>query len=131
MELLRTPKGKIIAAAALLAALVAAGSLGGIGATSIARWVLVAGAAVAIALWMRRVKGQSGEPQLARLRVVSRAGLSQRCGVALLEADGSTYLVVHGDGYAEVAQAPSFKVKARRPRIPRRASRGIRKGGTR
>jgi flagellar protein FliO/FliZ len=37
-----------------------------------------------------------------RLTVVGRIGLSPRAGLALVEVDGSSWLVVHGDGYAQL-----------------------------
>jgi hypothetical protein len=43
------------------------------------------------------------------LRVVSRAGLSQRCGIALVEADGHSFLVAFGDSFAEIQKAPASK----------------------
>ena len=51
------------------------------------------------------------------LRVVSRASLSQRNGVALLEADGRRYLVAFGDGFATLLsnadKAPELSGDAR------------------
>jgi hypothetical protein len=42
-----------------------------------------------------------------RLKVVSRAGLSQRCGLVLVEADGRSFLVAFGDSFAEIHEAPA------------------------
>ncbi len=118
MELLRSPKNKLLAASAMLVVLAVAASAKGIDAGGIARWVLGAAAIAGIAFWF--VKARSAGAKFAlpgRLQVISRAGLSPKCGVALVEADGRTYLVVYGDGFAEVSPAPAVvTAKARRPR---------------
>lgn len=129
MELLRPPRNKLIAAAVSLLALGAAASLQGLDAALIARIVLGVAALVGLALWLGRARRAASFSAPARLEVLSRAGLSQRCGVALVQAEGRTFLVVHGDGYAEICDAAAAPARARRPRPPRRAS--IRKGGAR
>jgi flagellar protein FliO/FliZ len=129
MELLRSPRNKLIAASALLLVLVAAASLKGLDAAPIARIVLGAAAVIPFAVWVRRARKASTLSAPVRLEVLSRTGLSQRCGVALVRAEGRTFLVVHGDGYAEICDAASAPPRARRPRPPRRPS--ARKGGAR
>src|SRR5258708_32834913 len=42
------------------------------------------------------------------MKIVSRVGLSQRAALALVEVDGRSFLIVHGEGYARVhATEPS------------------------
>ncbi len=131
MELLRSPRNKLIASALLLALLSAAAIARGFDVVTAARCVLAAVALGGLALWAFRARAARAHFELApRLVVVSRAGLAQRCGVALVEADGRTFLVVHGDGYAEVCDAPALAPRQGRrgPRRPRRASgqKGVR-----
>ena len=132
MNLLRSPRNKIAAVSALLLALSLAAVAKGLDAVSVARWVLAAAAAAGLLFWGWKVRPAHGRFVLPnRLQVVSRAGLAQRCGVALVEADGRTFLVVHGDGYAEVCEAPvGGTPKGRRtPLRPRHAR--LAKGGAR
>ncbi|MHB8872740.1 MAG: hypothetical protein ACYC8T_03540 [Myxococcaceae bacterium] len=132
MEMLRSPRNKIFAASALLLVLSAAALAKGLDAVTAARWILAAAAAVGLVVWYRRARGAGARfVAPSRLTVVSRAGLAQRCGVALVEADGRTFLVVHGDGYAEVCEAPAPERRQGR-RAPRRGrSQRIVKGGGR
>ena len=112
-----TPRTKLIAAALALAALLAMATFRGVSATAAARAVLAVAALAGIgAWWLRTQKAAKKKFQLApRLSVVSRAGLSQRTGLALVEVDGRSFLVVHGDGYAEICPARERKsVKDRR-----------------
>jgi flagellar protein FliO/FliZ len=131
MEILRSPKNKVIAASALMLVLAAAASMKGVDAASAARWILGAGAVVGAALWYRKAKATAGKFALpARLQVISRTGLSQRCGMALVEADGRTFLIVHGDGYAEVREAPpTVPIQARRSARRRIKSAPVQKAG--
>lgn len=133
MEFIRSPKGKLLLAALLLISLSAAASLGGMSAASTSRWALGA-VAVGASLWWTTRSRTTGAGQVAqaRLSVIGRAGLSQRCGVALVEADGRAYLVVHGEGYAEVCEAKvAVAAKARRPRPLAGPMRLVRRGGAR
>ena len=51
------------------------------------------------------------------MRVVSRTGLSQRCGLALVEVEGSQYLVAFGDSFAEIRRTHTpVRVKTRSKR---------------
>jgi hypothetical protein len=134
MHLLRSPRNKALAASALLLLLSVAGFTRGLDTATMARWVLAAMALLGLVLWAamksRAPVGRFSLPP--RLELVARVGLSQRSGVALLEADGRTYLVVHGDGYAEVREAPSAaaaqgRSPSRRPaRRPRLQKVGVR-----
>jgi hypothetical protein len=78
-------------------------------------------AATGLALWARRARARGGVPGLAdapRLVVVERVGLSPRTGLALVEVDGRTYVVVHGDGFARLCPAPRSDALAHRgPRL--------------
>lgn len=106
------PRNKLIAASLALAALLAMATFNGVSATAVARAVLAVAALAGIGWWW--VKAQKLSPskkfQMApRLSVVSRAGLSQRTGLALVEVDGRSFLVVHGDGYAEICSTQEKK----------------------
>jgi flagellar protein FliO/FliZ len=52
--------------------------------------------------WLRRERRGARFRVEEPLRVVSRMGLSPRCGVALVEVEGSRYLVAYGDSFAEI-----------------------------
>jgi hypothetical protein len=132
MNLLRSPRNKIVAISVVLTLLSLGAVAKGLDAVSIARWVLAAAAVAGLLYWHWKARPAGGRFALpARLQVVSRAGLAQRCGVALVEADGRTFLVVHGDGYAEVCEAPSGpRAQGRRPPRRPRPARVV-KGGAR
>lgn len=107
-----TPRNKLIAASVGLAALLALATLQGLWAPAAARALLAVAAVGGIGWWWVRARRQSPSQkfQLApRLSVVSRAGLSQRTGLALVEVDGRSFLVVHGDGYAEICSTQQRK----------------------
>jgi hypothetical protein len=58
-------------------------------------------AACALAFFALRLLAQRSRTSAAEdLKVVARASLSPKNGVALLEADGQRYLVAFGDGFA-------------------------------
>lgn len=123
MKLLETPKAKVFAACAALVVLLAMGSAAGASSASVARLVLGLVSVAGMGFWFVRAKGGLGAPakkfELApRLSVISRTGLSQKAGVALVEVDGRPYLVVHGDGFAEVHAT----VAAKKPLVRRRAA---------
>ncbi len=115
-----SPKNKLLLAAAAVCALALLAPGGN--AALLARLALALCAVGGLVWWFRRARPRtssgSGEFSLAlaepRLEVVSRAGLSQRCGVALVDAEGHRYLVVFGDGFAQLqevrAAAPSAEV---------------------
>ncbi len=63
--------------------------------------LLVGGGAASVALTRRR--GQSIEAP--RLQLVSRVSLSPRAQAALLSVDGKAWLVVVGEGCAQLARA--------------------------
>lgn len=110
-----SPRNKLLLALGLVLALAALAPLGGMSAASVARGLLGAAALVGLGWWLvRRGRADVRFALTERMRVVSRTGLSQRCGLALVEVDGSRYLVAFGDSFAEIrrAQAP-VRVKSR------------------
>ncbi|MFP2929044.1 hypothetical protein ACLESO_28355 [Pyxidicoccus sp. 3LG] len=131
-----SPRSRLLVAGALVLGLAALGPLGGLSMTSAARGLLGGGGAGRpglVAPAPRRV--EAGRPTAERLHVVSRAGLSPRCGLALVEVDGRGFLVAFGDSFAEVREMPVQEdvfaralAQARRPmpkrRIPGRG-RGV------
>lgn len=124
-----TLKQKALVAGCILLALpvVAAGT--GTSAATAARIALAFAALGGALLWARaRRGGRSGEVPEARLRVLQRAGLSGRCNLALVLADGREFLVAYGDGFAQIHPAPRPAVAGRRvsPRIRRRRAGGAR-----
>jgi hypothetical protein len=127
-----SPRARLLLAGALTLGLAALAPLGGLSMTSAARTLLGAAALGGLGWWLRR-RGTAG-PRFAlpeRLTVVSRAGLSQRCGVALVEVDGQGFLVAYGDSFAEIRDTRALIperafAQARRPPPRRRSGR---KGG--
>ncbi len=108
MNFFRSPKNKLLLAAAAVVALAALAPSGGVSAPQVARVLLAAVALGGLAWWLHRARKAGPSAAFAaetRLRVLSRTGLSQRCGMALVEADGRNYLVVFGDGFAELQEA--------------------------
>jgi len=104
----QSPKNKLLLAAALLAVLLLLAPAHGISAATIARLVLGLGALAGLALWAHRRGGGAAKFQLpGRLTVAARTGLSPKCSVALVEADGRSYLVAFGDGFAEIQETPA------------------------
>jgi flagellar protein FliO/FliZ len=109
-----SPRQRLLIASGLILGLAALAPLGGMSASGAARWVLGAVALSGLCWWLWR-HGTAG-PRFAlpeRLKVVSRAGLSQRCGIALVEVDGQSFLVAFGDSFAEIQKAPVSTEDAR------------------
>jgi flagellar protein FliO/FliZ len=102
MHLLSSPRNKLLAASALLLALGTAASIGGMNSAAIARAILACASIAGFGWWYVKGRRANGDAGPARLAVVCRTGLSQRAGVALIEVDGKSFLIVHGDGYAQV-----------------------------
>jgi flagellar protein FliO/FliZ len=104
------PKQKLVAAGVMsallaLAAAVSSGSL-----TTGARIIVGALAVAGLATWALKQKGLSLPGRFAqtpRLQVVQKIGLSARAGVALIEVDGRSFLVVHGDGGTRIRRVSS------------------------
>jgi len=130
-----SPRARLLAAGALVLGLAALGPLGGLSLTSAVRWLLGAVALGGLGWWLRRrVATGPGMPTLERMNVVSRAGLSPRCGLALVEVDGRGYLVAFGDSFAEIRETQEQEAvfaralaQARRP-MPKRRVPGRGKG---
>jgi flagellar protein FliO/FliZ len=115
-----TPKHKLLAACAALLAVFALASAQGVSVTTLARVVLGLASLAGLAFWFSRRGGlPRAAPAPARLAVVARTGLSQRAGVALIEVDGRPFIVVHGDGYAQVH--PTAAAQPEAPAVPFRA----------
>jgi flagellar biogenesis protein FliO len=129
-----SPRRRLLLAGGLILALAAVASWGGLSASGVARWLLGAVLLAGFGWWLSR--RNAGDPRFAlpeRLRVISRAGLSQRCAIALVEADGRGFLVAYGDSFAEIRAAPvpgRMPTQARRP-APRRRASIHSKGGVR
>ncbi|HZI12501.1 MAG TPA: hypothetical protein VE153_19110 [Myxococcus sp.] len=123
-----SPRVRLVLAAALVLGLMALGPLGGLSMASAARGLLGVVALAGLGWWLQR-RGTVGPgfPRAERLHVVSRAGLSQRCGLALVEVDGRGFLVAFGDSFAEIRETP---VRVPEPRYsfaqPRRLGTGRR-----
>jgi hypothetical protein len=119
------PRGRALGALVLLAALVLAGRGGTALPGGLAGALLLLGGAGAAAgaWWARgRAAGPGGGFRLPeRLVVHQRAGLSGRCGLALVEADGARYLVVYGEGFATVRRAAGARRRGRARRAGERA----------
>ena len=117
---------RLLIASGLIVALAALASWGGLAASTGARWLL--GAIVLGGLgwwWSRRRPRGHGFVFPERLQIISRTGLSQRCGIALVEADGRSFLVAYGDSFAEIRGASGLErgfSQARRLAPRRRAS---------
>ncbi|MFP2909247.1 flagellar biosynthetic protein FliO [Pyxidicoccus sp. 3LFB2] len=123
-----SPRARLLTAGALVLGLAALGPLGGLSMTSAARWLLGGVALGGLGWWLRR-RGATGPglPKVERMNVVSRAGLSPRCGLALVEVDGRGYLVAFGDSFAEIRETQEQEgvfaralAQARRPMPKRR-----------
>ena len=117
---------RLLLASGLILMLAAVASWGGWSASGSASWLLGAVMLAGLGWWWSRRSAHGSRFVLPeRLQVISRAGLSQRCGIALVEADGHSYLVAYGDSFAEIRMASGLKrmsAQERRPAPRRRAS---------
>lgn len=108
-----SPRGRLLLASALLLGLATLAPLGGLSLVSTSR-LLVGSMALAGLSWvLLRKGGAAGSGDAAEpepLSIVSRTGLSQRCGLALVEADGRRYLVAYGDTFAEIHETRAVAV---------------------
>ncbi|HEY0097072.1 MAG TPA: flagellar biosynthetic protein FliO [Archangium sp.] len=118
-----SPRNKLLLALGLVLGLSALGPLGGVSAAVLARGLLGAAALVGLGWWLvRRRQADVRFALTERMRVVSRTGLSQRCGLALVEVEGSQYLVAFGDSFAEIRRAHTpvrVKTRSRRRAVAR------------
>ncbi|WP_224365298.1 MFS transporter [Hyalangium versicolor] len=120
-----SPQKRLLIASGLILGLAVVAPLGGLSSSGAARWLLGAGVLVGLGAWLWS-RGAAG-PRFTlpeRLRVVSRAGLSQRCGLALVEMDGRSFLVAFGDSFAEIHPAPAL-----RPALAQARGSGLRRRG--
>ena len=113
-----SPRNKLLLALGLTLGLSALAPLGGVSAAVLARGLLGAAALVGLGWWLvRRGRSDVRFARTERMRVVSRTGLSPRCGLALVEVEGSRYLVAFGDSFAEIRRAHTpVRVKTRSKR---------------
>ncbi|AKJ06426.1 flagellar biosynthesis protein FliO [Archangium gephyra] len=113
-----SPRNKLLLALGLVLGLAVLAPLGGVSAAVLARGLLGAAALGGLGWWLvRRGRADVRFALTERMRVVSRTGLSQRCGLALVEVEGSRYLVAFGDSFAEIRRAHTpVRVKTRSKR---------------
>lgn len=105
-----TPRNKLIAIGACAAALALAAALSSGSFTTGARIVLGAAALAGLAIWALKQKGLALPGRFAttpRMQVVQKIGLSARSGVALIDVDGRSFLIVHGDGGTRIRRVSS------------------------
>nr|WP_242544363.1 flagellar biosynthetic protein FliO [Corallococcus sp. NCSPR001] len=97
---------------ALLVGLATLAPLEGLSLVGTSRLVIGAMALAGLGWVMLRKGGMAGSAAAAPepLSIVSRTGLSQRCGLALVEADGRRYLVAYGDTFAEIHETRAVAV---------------------
>ncbi|WP_257979293.1 flagellar biosynthetic protein FliO [Corallococcus exiguus] len=108
-----SPRGRLLFASALLVGLATLAPLGGLSLVGTSRLLIGAMALAGLGWVLLRKGGMAGSADAAApepLRVVSRTGLSQRCGLALVEADGRRYLVAYGDTFAEIHETRAMAV---------------------
>ncbi len=124
-----SPKQKLWVALALVLLLGLIGPSLARGGTAGARWALGGLGAAGLVAWFWRRRGGGEAAPAQSLRVLSRAGLSARTALALVEADGRRYLVAHGEGFAVLREARPPRL--RRPKVVARpaAHSSLRKEG--
>jgi flagellar biogenesis protein FliO len=113
-SILTNPKTKLILAFSGLILLVSISILSQaqLSMSSIARGILALACIGVFGVWFLKQKAQGGTKFInaPRLQVVQRIGLSQKSQVALIEADGRQYLIVHGEGFATVKPLRTSKI---------------------
>ncbi len=105
-----TPRHKLIAAGALSALLAVTAAVSSGSMTTGARIIVGALALAGLATWMLKQRGLALPGRFAttrRLQVVQKVGLSPRSGVALIEVDGRSFLIVHGEGGTRIRRVSS------------------------
>lgn len=118
-----SPRQKLVGAALLALALPLAAASQGASAANAARALLALGALGGLVAWYFKARGAPASFKAApRLKVIQRAGLSPRAGVALIEVDGKPYVIVHGDGFAKLQPTR----QPRRPTAPKPSQRAER-----
>lgn len=105
-----SPRLKLIGLGACTAALALAAALSSGSFTTGARIVLGAAAVAGLVGWALKQKGLALPGRFAktpRMQVVQKIGLSARTGVALVDVDGRSFLIVHGDGGTRIRRVSS------------------------
>ena len=98
-----SPRAKLLVAAALVLLLALVAPAGSLSVVGVARALLALAMLAGAAWWMARGRAPRQAFRLrAPLEVLSRQGLSPRCSVALLQADGQRFLIAYGDGFAQI-----------------------------
>jgi flagellar biogenesis protein FliO len=87
----------------VLALAASAGAMGSQWLRALGTLTAVAALAFAALRWLARGQAAATSP----LRVVARAPLSPRAAVALLEVDGTRYLIAFGDSYTQLLSSPA------------------------
>jgi len=109
-----TPRQKLVGVNLSLGVLlVMAATQGAWSLSGVARLVLGVAAVAGLGVWVWRTRGgaQGTSARVQpRLKVLQRVGLSQRNALALIEVDGRSFIVVHGDGFARIRPAPGRAV---------------------
>jgi flagellar protein FliO/FliZ len=101
------PRTKLLLACGLVLLLALVAPRVGASTVGLARGVLGACALAGAAWWWARGRARGPAFQLTEpLQVLSRRGLSPRCSVALVEAEGRRFLIAYGDAFAQVQPMP-------------------------
>jgi flagellar protein FliO/FliZ len=119
------PRTKLLLACGLVLLLVLFAPQAAASPVGLARGLLGACALAGGAGWWWRGRSRGPAFQLTEpLQVLSRKGLSPRCAVALVEAEGRRFLVTYGDAFAQVQPMPRAKRPTAR-RVAKRASAAL------
>lgn len=97
-----TLKHKLVIASLGISALPLLAASQGASGVQIARALLGLAAVAGIGWWLLHARRTAPFQLAPRLSLVQRVGLSQRTGLAMVEADGQCLLIVHGDGFARI-----------------------------
>jgi flagellar biogenesis protein FliO len=95
-------KTKLLLIAGLVLTLAALAAIQSASWTTAARIILGAAGLIGGAYWYAKRAQPAAFTMETRVNVVQRVGLSQRNALALVEVDGQSYLIVHGDGFARI-----------------------------
>jgi hypothetical protein len=103
MKHLKHPGTKLTIASVLLLGLLLFTPGARLDITFISRALLVVSALAALWFWLKKRAAPMQERSFGpRLRVLDKASLSPKCGLALVEMEGRKFLVAHGDGFAQI-----------------------------
>lgn len=102
-----TPRQKLLAASGIFAVLATVTVGHGASAAWVARALLGLAGVGGLVVWTRsRVPRTARGALPLRLSVTQRVSLSPKTSLALVEAEGCGYLIVFGDGFAELKAIP-------------------------